>query len=127
MFYVDTCVYLNLFRKEVSPSGRLLWKDAQDFFQRAGNRIVYSELVEREFTQKTGMLFIRWGRKVSMLPEDLAFAEGILADFGHRIGSKDCIHIALAKKCGAILVTRDRALLECASRYVVALLPENAL
>jgi predicted nucleic acid-binding protein len=127
MFYVDTCVYLNLYKKEVSLTGRPLWKYAADFFRRVGNRIVYSELVEREFVQKTGALFVRRGRKVSTLPEDLALAEVLLEEFGHRIGGKDCIHIVLARKCGAILVTRDRALLECASKYVAASLPENVL
>ena len=121
MYYVDTCIYLNLFKKE-----RGLWKYAEDFFKRAKNSIIYSALVEKEFVRITGAVFVKRGKETRITQEDAALAKIIYSEFGFRIGFADCMHIAICKNNEAMLVTRDKELTWCASKYVRVTLPEKA-
>lgn len=42
-YYIDSCIYLNLWQKEVAPDGFKLWKVAEAFLRKIGenNGIIY--------------------------------------------------------------------------------------
>ncbi len=51
-YYVDSCIYLNLWKKEVDDFGNKLWEFAKDFFEKTENEnatIYYSGFLLKEF------------------------------------------------------------------------------
>lgn len=50
-YYVDSCIYLNLWQKEIDASGKPLWKFAKEFFEKIdeeGSVIYYSGFLLKE-------------------------------------------------------------------------------
>ncbi len=127
-FYVDTCIYFNLWQKEVEKkTGLKLWKLAQRFFEKAEEKsftICYSGfilkelsyiLTSEEFHKKRVMFesspnFLR----LTLSREEFEEARRIEQDIRSKISFFDIIHILLAKKSNSVLVTRDKKLIETA-------------
>ena len=141
-FYVDSCIYLNLWQKESNEkSGVLYWKIAKEFFEKTGdkNAIIYYSgylLKELSFILEKGAFnkklqifnnssnFIR--AKLSLIEFNLA--RSIEKESNHEISFFDIIHMLLAKKTNSILITRDKKLIEISKKYnVIAKTPEEIL
>lgn len=139
-YYIDTCVYLNLWQKEV-VNGVELWKLAKELFDKIEERediIYYSGfilkelkyiLTEKEFNQKrdifdSNSIIIR----ESLTNEEYEEARKIEIKMGNEIGFYDIMHMLLARKTNSVLITRDRKLIEVASKFgVEAKNPEEIL
>ena len=123
-YYVDTCIYLNIWQKEVVNSVEL-WKLSKEFFDKIEERenmIYYSGFIlkelmyllsENEFKQKREMFssnprFI----KEILTSEEYEEAREIEIKIKDEISFYDIIHILLAKKTKSILITRDKKLIE---------------
>jgi predicted nucleic acid-binding protein len=135
--YVDTCVWLNLFKKESTLSqGIPLWKHTEDFIAKvivANDILFYSGYVLRELTfafhddavMRNKRVYIeKIASGIDALEEDRSLARKIEFDSNYGISYYDCVHIAICKRICAILVTRDKALLTHARRYITAEKPE---
>ncbi len=139
-FYVDTCVYINLWHKEENKRmGVQFWKLAQGFFNKYDNentlfyysghllRELQFVLSEEEFTLKCPYFnsspnFVA----VTATVLDIKQARKMESILNYEISFYDVIHMILATKTNSILVTRDRKLLNSARKFaVVARRPEE--
>lgn len=139
-YYVDTCVYLNIWQKEV-VNGVELWKLSKEFFDKIEERedtIYYSGFIlkeimyllsENEFKKKREMFgsnprFI----KEILTSEEYEEARKIEIKIKNEISFYDIIHILLARKTKSILITRDKKIIETSkSLDVEAKKPEEIL
>lgn len=139
-YYVDTCIYLNLWQKEIDPkTGLKFWKIARDFLQKIENTdsiILFSGFVLKEISYILGNRFNdRRGifsdhtkfERIFASPQDYDFARILEKEFNYEISFFDCIHIALAKKEKAILITRDEKLIKYGRKYCEIHKPEELL
>lgn len=139
LYYVDTSIWLNLFKKEGDPTkGVPYWKIAEDFLKKTRKsseaKICISTIVLKELSYKLKMDFYvvqhRLKRKAviyRVLNEDYLFAREIKKKHAYILSFADCLHIAIAKRNGCILVTRDRELLEIGKMYVPSRKPEDLI
>ena len=139
-YYVDTCIYLNLWQKEVINSIEL-WKLAKEFFDKIEERedtIYYSGFIlkeiiyllsESEFSQKRELFnssprFI----KEILTSEEYEEAREIEIKIKNEISFYDIMHILLTRKTSSILITRDKKLIEISKKLgVEAKKPEEIL
>ena len=140
-FYVDTCIWLNLFKKEENFSkGQPYWKIAEEFIKKvifSEHEIVYSGFVLKEIKHRLNYELFKEVHKllkkepkfcfVKALEEDYLFARKLELAFNFEIGFFDCQHIAICKRLGCILVTRDNKLIACARRHINVEKPEKLL
>ena len=141
-YYVDTCIWLNLFKKEGDPlKGVPYWQLAQEFLEKimfSDDEVIYSGFIlkELEYNLKDRQVFeekrkfLKEEPKFSFVkatPEDYDFARKMEVEFNFKISFFDCMHIALCKRGGYLLVTRDNLLIEKAQKYVLVGTPENLL
>ncbi len=137
-YYVDTCIYLNLWTKEVDEHGNKLWEFAKDFFEKIETEesiIYYSGFLLKE------LLFLlsteEYLQKRELFDSSPNFKKAILSKEEYELAKKiskenkaisfyDVIHMLLAKKTNSVLVTRDRLLIQLAKNYsVTAKKPEE--
>ena len=139
-YYVDTCVYLNIWQKEVANSIEL-WKLAKEFFDKIeerGNIIYYSGFIlkelmyilsEEEYYQKRELFngssnFI----KATLNEAEYEEARKIEMDLKGKIGFYDIMHMLLARKTHSVLITRDKKLIETSNKFNVKVKrPEEVL
>jgi len=139
-YYVDTCIYVNLFNKEVAENGFSYWEIARKFFDkisRDGDLIYYSGYLLKELSYVLGdELFIEnistFLHSGNFIKAKLTNQEYIESKWIHKvnknIGFFDVTHMLLAKKTKTILVTRDKELLELCKKYnVQTKTPEEVL
>jgi predicted nucleic acid-binding protein len=140
MFYVDSCVYINLWQKEVSKTGNPLWKFAQDFFEYAekGKKVIYVSgfvikelgfvLDSAEFEKKKDIFNdeIRF-RRIIAIPEDYDNARRLESATNFEISFFDCMHVILARRLGATLITRDGDLIKVALSRCPTARPEDVV
>jgi predicted nucleic acid-binding protein len=142
-FYVDSCIWLNLFKKEGDPTkGFPYWRIAEDFINKVifseDKEIIYSGPVIREIQFKINneelfrdRLDFMQGeprfKLIDVLKEDQSFARKLESDSKFEISFYDCIHIAICKRLNFTLVTRDNNLIEFAKDYISVDKPENLL
>lgn len=141
-FYVDSCIYLNLWQKESDEkSGILYWKLTKEFFEKIEDKkaVVYysgyllkelSFILEKEVFNKKLQIFNHSPNfvrvKLSIIEFNLARA--IEKESNYEISFFDIIHMLLARKTNSILITRDKKLIEISKRYnVTAKTPEEIL
>ncbi len=137
VFYVDSCIYLNLWKRE-ERTGVKFWKFAQDFFERvqeSGGTIYISPFVFKElsfrFDTDTLQHRLEEIRRSSMFEnidacsDDYREARRLESASGFEISFFDCMHTALAKRLGAALVTRDNKLLDFAGGFCAVGRPES--
>ncbi len=127
---MDTCIYLNLWKKEVDENNNPLWFYAKNFFEFAEmnkSKIFYSGFILKEF------LFLlsteEYLGKREFLEENKLFEKTVLKEEEYKealaIKNKintncslfDVIHIILAKKTDSVLITQDKELLWLARCY----------
>ena len=127
-YYVDTCIYINLWKKEVDETGKPLWLLAKKFFEFADQnnlKIFYSGFILKEF------LFLlsaeEYLNKREFIEYNPLFEKTILTKEEYKEATKlknklntdcslyDLIHLRLTKKTNSILITQDRELLELAN------------
>jgi predicted nucleic acid-binding protein len=140
VFYLDSCIWLNLFKKEVSAAGISYWELADEFVSRIiasdDEEIAYSGIVIKEirFKLNDSALFRKAlqliehpvkSRYVVLCEEDYSFARKLESSLKYSLSFYDCLHIALCKKHNMVLVTRDNLLLKISRRHVRADRPEN--
>jgi predicted nucleic acid-binding protein len=131
-FYVDTCIYLNLWKKEVDERGNLLWLFAKNFFELAKHnnaKIFYSGFILKELLSLLSTE--DYLEKKSFLEENKMFEKILLTEEEYRKAinlknkiNTDCslidiIHIIIAHKTESVLVTQDKELLDLANNYEV--------
>ena len=142
-YYFDSCVLLNLFKKEGDATkGKPYWEIAKEFIDKAklsdsteffcsscvlrevesklNNKQAFME--NRDFLEKEAeMVFIEANES------DFAFARKLESAFLYELSFYDCMHIAICKRLNLILVTRDKDLISFARRYIFAAKPEDLL
>ncbi|MDP1695305.1 MAG: PIN domain-containing protein [archaeon] len=139
-YYIDTSVYLNLWQKETDYKTKFkFWKAAEEFLQKAEDEnslILYSGFVMKELMYILGDLFYEKReiffdetrfKKIFADVKDYNFARELEKEFNFDISFFDCIHITLAMKEKAILISRDKKLIEYAKKYCEAGKPEDFL
>ncbi len=126
-YYVDTSIWLNLFKKEGDATkGVPYWKIAEDFVRfivkSSEKRIVYTGIVLRElqihlhpkeYCEKR--LFFEKGHectRIEILNDDKKEARKLESQYRFTISYYDLLHLSITKRIGAVLVTRDRQLIE---------------
>lgn len=141
-YYVDTCVWLNLFNKEENPAtGYRYWGAAQDFFDRVMESeeaiILISPVVLQEIKRKLGNAAYETVEQelnendkilsIQLTDHDKADARKLESQYHFNISFGDLLHLILSRRFGATLVTRDRQLMDISNEnQVTALYPEAA-
>ncbi len=138
-FYVDTCIWLNLFKKEGDESkGTPYWKLAKDFLEQVeedNNGIIISTIILKELTFKLGERFNEVKeffqesdstKIIKTTPDDYNQARQWEQEH-QSLSFYDYLHVAIAKRLNVPLITRDRDLIEFAQEYVKVFKPENLL
>jgi len=141
-YYIDTCIYLNLWQKEIEDHTRaLLWKFAKDFLEKAETEdsIVYysgyllkelSFILEKDvFNKKLQMFnFSPNFKRISLSIDEYNLARKIEKESNYEVSFYDIIHMLLAKKTNSILITRDKKLIKISKKHnVTARTPEEVL
>ena len=122
-FYIDTNIYLNLWKKEGDEAkGIPYWKLAKDFLDKAEREnhiIVFSGLILKElkykltdeqFKEKSVLLESTY-QKVDVIEEDYQNARKLESKSNFDISFYDCLHLSVCKRLNLVLVTRDALLL----------------
>ena len=141
-YYVDTCVWLNLFNKEENrTTWYRYWEAAQEFFDRIMASedaiILMSPVVLQEIKRKIGNSAYETAKqellgndKIVSIPltsQDKAVARKLESHYHFNISFGDLLHLSLSRRYGATLVTRDRQLIDISNEnQVTALYPEAA-
>lgn len=142
-YYIDSCIWLNLFKKEGDPSkgSRSYWKIAKDFIESVlfsdKKEIIYSGFVLKELKFKLSESLFKEKLRFLKGEEKFKFAKAIEGDYAlsrnleeesdYEISFFDCLHIALCKRLNLILVTRDADLIEFAQKYILVVKPEDLI
>ena len=141
-FYVDSCIYLNLWQKEWNENlGKPYWEIAKEFFERVETEdsIVYysgyllkelSFILEKNFFNKKLPMFNFSPnfKRISLSINEYNLARKIEKETNYETSFYDIIHMLLAKKTRSIFITRDNKLIEISKRYnVVVKRPEELL
>ena len=138
-YYVDTCIWLNLFKKEGnSTKGIPYWQLAKDFIEKvnAERDIVFvSTIILKELTFTLSDKFAEvkkffhdnnFVQIVRTTPEDYDGARRWEQD--HQLLSfYDYLHTAIAQRLSALLITRDKDLMAFAQQHVDVFRPEDLL
>jgi len=135
-YYVDSCIYLNLWQKEIDKSGNPLWEYAKAFFEKTENSIIYysgfllKELMfildTEEYLQKRELFEDSLNfKKVILSNEEFQLAVQIKKQ-NKELSLYDIIHLIIAKKTNSILITRDKVLMQVAGQFsITAKRPEE--
>jgi predicted nucleic acid-binding protein len=140
-YYIDTCIYLNLWQKEVSFSGVKYWEIAKklfEFIEEKGIVMYYSGFIlnelkfilsEKEFENKKALFGnIPSFKKIGLERNELDEARKIEDETKFEVSFYDIIHMILARKTNSILITRDKRLMKIAKKYNVTVsLPEEII
>ncbi|MGM5484106.1 MAG: type II toxin-antitoxin system VapC family toxin [Nanobdellota archaeon] len=139
LFFVDTCIWLNLFKREGDSSkGKPYFKISEDFLEKVmfskELEIYYSGLILKEikYILEDDLLF---EDKKNFMRKEFFFAKASSSDYilGRKIESElnyelsffDSMHIAMAFRLKCTLVTRDKDLLKLSKNYVKSSKPED--
>jgi hypothetical protein len=141
-FYVDSCIYLNLWQKEGDENfGKPYWEIAKEFFEKVENKksvIYYSGFILKELKYILTEVEYHKKREVfnsnscfmkeSLTKEEYEEARKIEDEINGEIGFYDIMHILISRKTNSILITRDKKLIEVSNRLgVKAKKPEEIL
>lgn len=128
-YYLDTSIWLNLFKKEGDETkGKPYWMIADEFVKGVilseNKEILFSSVVLRElqinllpedYRERENYLYRNPKfSDVAILQEDKAEARKLESKYNFDISFYDLVHLVVSKRLNAILLTRDRKLLEIA-------------
>lgn len=114
-------------------------ENSRNFFQimrEKQSQLFVSSIVIKELSFKLNkeferiIIFFRSYEYIEIIrtaPEDYVLARKIESFHEYKIGFCDCLHIAICKRLGACLVTRDKDLISIAHNYINADKPENLI
>ncbi len=135
-YYVDTCIWLNLFKKEEDSTKKVpYWKLAKDFLEQ-NNRLIISTIVLKELSYKLGEQFeerLKFFRNTDFVEiikttqEDYDLARTFEREEEFEISFYDYLHVAIAKRLNIPLITRDRDLMKFAKKHIEVYKPEDLL
>ena len=131
-YYVDTCIWLNLFNKEQAKvQGLPVWKIAELFLKQYKKDIICSEFVTIEIVskgEKEKLIIIQeYASYIQISTEEERLAREIESQESYNLSFYDCMHLAICKTRGYTLITRDKELLDRGEKYITTLKPENLL
>ena len=137
--YIDSCIWLNLFKKEGDPAkGIPYWKLAKDFIEHVeeeNGRIIVSTIVIKELSFKLVEKF----DDVKQFFKEAVFISivktttddyGMAREFERRHGLLsfyDYLHVAIAKRLNVSLLTRHNHLITFAKIHIEVFKPEELL
>ena len=132
-YYVDTCIFLNIWEQEIGPDPKKpFWKGSTEFIKKAMiekslhlSSVVLKELrhTTDDYSQEKSYL-LEEAKILAVLKEDAPFARWIEKKFP--LSEEDALHYVLAKRHQLILITRDKKLLSFANKHgVIAYQPEE--
>ncbi|HDZ60810.1 MAG TPA: type II toxin-antitoxin system VapC family toxin [Candidatus Pacearchaeota archaeon] len=137
-YYLDSCIWLNLFKKEGDVSkGIPYWKIALHFIRHIEdkNRQIYvSTIILKELRYILGGKFpkiLNYFKKAGFIKiiktkgEDYDLARKLEEEDNSEISFYDYLHVAIVKRLKCIFVTRDRDLLNFSKSKINVDLPEN--
>ena len=138
-YYLDTCIWLNLLKKESNPkNGVQYWKIAKDFIEKIEEKqekIVISSIVLKELYYTLKEKF----QSINQFFKESDFIEIIKTDpSDYNLARKwekehenlsfyDYLHVAITKRLSLQLITRDEDLIIFAKSYVNVSKPEELL
>ena len=139
-YYVDTCIYVNLWKKEIADNGFSYYEIAGKFFDkinREGDLIYYSGYLLKELSFVLGdtlfveniPFFLYSGNfvKVKFTRDEYERVKEIYSA-NKGVSFFDIVHMLLARKNKSTLITRDRELMELCRKFnVLVKTPEQVL
>ena len=135
-YYVDSCIWLNLFKKEGDETkGVPYWKLAKDFIEDENN-IIVSTIVIKELSFKIEeklnyvMKFFKDNESIKMIktvPEDYDLARKFEDEEEVKISFYDYLHVAISKRLNIPLITRDKDLIIFAKKHIEVYRPEELI
>jgi len=135
-YYVDSCIWLNLFKKEGDATkGTPYWKLAENFIEDA-DKIIASSIVIKEISFKIPekmdevMKFFKENDYVELIktkPEDYDLARKFENEEEFKISFYDYLHVAISKRLNIPLITRDNELVKFAKKHVEVFKPEELI
>lgn len=119
LYYLDTCIWLNLFQKEGDPTkGKPYWEIAEEFLtqikQSEEDKILYSSIVLRELEIKLKPLIYEESKNIlkqakflniECLDKDKEKARKLESKYYFSISFYDLVHLSITKRIGAVLIT----------------------
>jgi len=138
-YYPDSCIWLNLFKKENNPiKGTSWWKLAKNFIEQVeeqNGKVLVSTIVLKElyFVAKDKFNRIKKFFKeseyieiVKTTPEDYELARKWEQEHDS-LSFYDYVHVAIAKRLNVPLITRDEDLTKFAKSYIKVFKPEELI
>jgi predicted nucleic acid-binding protein len=139
-YYLDSCIWLNLFKKEGDASkGMPYWEIALNFIEDVEDKegkIYVSTIVLKELQYILGDKFQKimnyfqdtdFIQIIKTKREDYDLARKFENEDNSKISFYDYLHVAIVNRLGCIFVTRDRDLLNFSKDKIKADLPENLI
>jgi len=136
IYYVDSCIWLNLFKKEGDETkGVPYWKLAKNFIEDENN-IIVSTIVIKELSFKIEeklnyvMKFFKDNESIEMIktvPEDYDLARKFEDEEEIKISFYDYLHVAISKRLNIPLITRDKDLITFARKHIKVYRPEELI
>ena len=135
-YYVDSCIWLNLFKKEGdSTKGVPYWQLAKIFLEK-DNEIIVSTIVLKELSYKLENKFEvvkqffknnNFIKIIKTNSEDYDLARKYEDEEEFKISFYDYLHVAIAKRLNIPLITRDKDLITFANKHIEVSKPEDLL
>lgn len=138
LYYIDTCIWLNLFKKEGDESkGRPYWLIAKEFIIKVDKnqeQIYISKLIIKELYFKLGKDFDKvkqffkernFINLVDLTSEDYSLARTFERTDNYKISFYDYLHVAISQRLDLILITRDKELINFSKKYIKVQKPED--
>jgi len=138
-YYIDTCIWLNLFKKEEDVKKNIVyWKITKDFITKTSkkNNIIVSTIVLKELEHILGSTFPRVKKYLSSSPkciivrvthQDYEKARFLEFQTKSQLSFYDYLHIAIAMRFNTMLITRDKDMITIGKKYVQIKKPEALL
>ena len=139
-YYLDSCIWLNLFKKEVGGDlGFPHWEMALDFLENVDDEdgIIYvSSIVLKElyFVMKKDFWKAKkffgecdFVRVIKTAEEDYDLARDFERVDSAKISFYDYLHVAILKRLGCCFVTRDKDLIEFVGDKIEVSKPEDLI
>ncbi|MFC2133816.1 type II toxin-antitoxin system VapC family toxin [Bacteroidota bacterium] len=135
-YYIDSCIWLNLFKKEGDSAKEIpYWKLAMDFLEK-GNKIIVSTIVIKELSYKVPkkigyvIKFFKINDCIELIktkPEDYELARKLECEDESKISFYDYLHVAISMRLNIPLITRDKELIQFAKNHIEVFKPEELI